>query len=408
VGARAGRATVRVRAGVADVTARPGALVEVRLESWRVVVAAYAGSAEVRWTDRGQSLAIAAGQAAASSGAVAFAGARSLVVERWLAGEAVAGDDGPSAALAPSPPRAPSPPAALAPPSTTATADAVPARRRRGSATVAVRAPAPPPMDHDEPAPVAPSPVASAPIAASPIAPVAASPIAAAPAASAPGASSPIAAGPVAPSTVVPPAGAPVAVAPSPAATAPVGAAAAAAPSSPAAAALPVDETIVRESQLLAEAMERVRRHHDPDGALRLLDRYQRRFPDGTLRAEALSVRIDALLLGNRRAPALAELDAADLDRTPRAAELRVLRGELRASARRCAEAIVDFAVVLGDGGAADRVDGPLRERALFGRGTCRLAGGDRAGAAADLARYLSLFPDGRFAAAARRALASP
>ena len=171
----------------------------------------------------------------------------------------------------------------------------------------------------------------------------------------------------------------------------------------PSASVAPVDDdSIVRESQLLAQAMERVRRHHDPDGALQLLDRYDRRFPDGALRAEARSVRIDALLQADRRRPALSLLDAQDLGSTPRGPELRIVRGELRAAARRCGEAITDFSSAL------ERVDGDLGERALFGRALCRSATGDRSGGAADLERYLSLFPDGRFAAAARRALAAP
>jgi regulator of sirC expression with transglutaminase-like and TPR domain len=77
-----------------------------------------------------------------------------------------------------------------------------------------------------------------------------------------------------------------------------------------------------------------------------------------------------------------------------------VLRGELRAGAGRLAPAIQDFDAVLALGGHDE-----LAGRALYGRGSCRARLGDTPGARADLERYLQLFPRGRFAADAEKAL---
>jgi regulator of sirC expression with transglutaminase-like and TPR domain len=81
--------------------------------------------------------------------------------------------------------------------------------------------------------------------------------------------------------------------------------------------------------------------------------------------------------------------------------ELRLIRGELSAS-RDCRGAIADFDRIL--------LQGPpeaLMERALHGRAACRLRLGDVDGAMADLDLYLRQYPNGRFAAEARRAKAT-
>jgi hypothetical protein len=163
----------------------------------------------------------------------------------------------------------------------------------------------------------------------------------------------------------------------------------------------PVDP-VVAESRLLADALTQLRQRREPARALRTLDDYERRFPRGTLMPEASAARIDALLALGRRGEALERLDAlAMIDRLPRAAELRVLRAELRAGRGALPGAVSDFGAVLGMAGASDDVVG----RALYGRGSIRARLGDAAGARADLRDYLRRFPHGRFAGPAGRAL---
>lgn len=160
------------------------------------------------------------------------------------------------------------------------------------------------------------------------------------------------------------------------------------------------EEAILKESQALGAAMARLRQAHDPAGALTLLDSYRQQFPHGLLQPEAELLRISALLGVGKRREALTALDQRPLaDDTPRGMELRVTRGELRAEARRCPEALADFTAAIG------QVQGELLERGLYGRSGCRAQGGDPAGARADLTEYLRRFPAGRFSAAARRSL---
>jgi hypothetical protein len=142
-----------------------------------------------------------------------------------------------------------------------------------------------------------------------------------------------------------------------------------------------------------------LRRDRDAAGALAALDEYRARWPKGALRPEAEVARVDALLSLGRRGEALAALEAVNVGGLPRARELGVVRGELRAEAGRCKEAVRDFDAAAKSGDA-------LGERALWGRAACRARLGDREGARADLEGYLSRFPSGKFAAEARRALA--
>lgn len=161
-------------------------------------------------------------------------------------------------------------------------------------------------------------------------------------------------------------------------------------------------DPVVAESRLLADALTQLRQRREPARALRTLDDYERRFPTGTLMPEASAARIDALLALGRRGEALERLDALTMiDRLPRAAELRVLRAELRAGRSALPGAMSDFSAVLGMAGASDDVVG----RALYGRGSIRARLGDAAGARADLQDYLRRFPHGRFAGPAGRAL---
>jgi tetratricopeptide (TPR) repeat protein len=130
--------------------------------------------------------------------------------------------------------------------------------------------------------------------------------------------------------------------------------------------------------------------------ALQALDQHLREFPRGTLELEARVARVDALLLLGRRQEARRALTALPIENVGRKNELRLIRAELRADDD-CRSALSDFQVL---------VDQPLTaawaERALFGRGACLLKLGDKAGAERDFARYLTQFPNGRFAAQIR------
>jgi hypothetical protein len=163
----------------------------------------------------------------------------------------------------------------------------------------------------------------------------------------------------------------------------------------------PSEAPVVVESRLLAEALTDLRQRRDPQGALRALDEYERRFPSGALAPEASAARIDALLALGRRSQALQRLETLSLERLPRGTELRVLRGELRAGRGELGGAVDDFGAVLALTGAPTGVV----ERALYGRGSCRARLGDVAGARADLQDTLRRFPNGPFAEPARRAL---
>ena len=154
------------------------------------------------------------------------------------------------------------------------------------------------------------------------------------------------------------------------------------------------------ETPMLGEALTRLRQNHDPGGALATLDEYRVRYPEGTFKREAEGARIDALLLLGRNDEALAELRALSLQPVGRDQELRLIRGELSAVAD-CGRAVADFDRVL-----AERAAEPFAERALHGRAVCRLRLGDETGAMRDLSEYVRRFPEGRFAAEARRTLA--
>jgi hypothetical protein len=147
----------------------------------------------------------------------------------------------------------------------------------------------------------------------------------------------------------------------------------------------------------LDHAVGLLRGKHDANAALHALDQYFARFPAGMLDREARVTRVDALLMLHRSDEALRALDALPLDAHGRSTELQLIRGELRSQAD-CIRAEADFAAVLARAEAAELV-----ERALYGRGACRLKRGDTEGAAQDLRRYLARYPDGSHAGWARR-----
>jgi outer membrane protein assembly factor BamD (BamD/ComL family) len=154
------------------------------------------------------------------------------------------------------------------------------------------------------------------------------------------------------------------------------------------------------ESEELAAALRALRVSKSPKGALEHLDRYAQRFPQGLLAREASVARAEALLALGRSSEALAVLEGLDRSGERPERGISVARGELRAQAGRCIDARNDFDAVI-----ASNVRDTLDERALYGRGFCRLHSKDRDGARADLTRYLELYPAGRFATAVRQAL---
>jgi hypothetical protein len=156
------------------------------------------------------------------------------------------------------------------------------------------------------------------------------------------------------------------------------------------------------EARLLADALASLRVESDAKAALELLAEYRKRFPRGTLRLEALTAEVEALLSLDRRSQALRVLDTMVIERSPRGNELGVLRGELRAQAGKHRDAITDFNRCASDAGCGPQ----LEERALFGRASCHKKLGEAAAARADLEAYLRRFPRSQRSEAVRRAVA--
>jgi hypothetical protein len=80
------------------------------------------------------------------------------------------------------------------------------------------------------------------------------------------------------------------------------------------------------------------------------------------------------------------------IDKVGRKSELLLIRAELRADDD-CRAALGDFQLLVDQS-----LPSAWAERALFGRGACRLKLGDKAGAERDFDSYLQRFPSGRFA----------
>jgi TolA-binding protein len=153
------------------------------------------------------------------------------------------------------------------------------------------------------------------------------------------------------------------------------------------------------DQALFGQAMRKLRRENDPSAALSALQEHAKAYPRSNLVGERSALEVEALLALHRDRDALARLDTMALDELPRSGERFVVRGELRAAARRWLEASADFDHALS------RVTGSptWHERALWGRGAARLRSGEREAGMADLERYLDKYPSGRFAAQAAK-----
>jgi hypothetical protein len=158
----------------------------------------------------------------------------------------------------------------------------------------------------------------------------------------------------------------------------------------------------VAEALWLGRALRKLRVEHDPNGALALLDGYEGRFPERTLAAEVLLARVESQLALGRRAEAL-RLIEAESHPAKDSRQIVVVRGELRAGAGRCTEAVSDFDAIL-----AQPASDTITERALYGRAVCYRRLQQRSAAERDFGDYLRRFPSGKFASSARAAFAGP
>ncbi len=170
----------------------------------------------------------------------------------------------------------------------------------------------------------------------------------------------------------------------------------------------PRDDSLAGEAQLLSKALAALS-EGQPTRALATLALYQERYPHGSMGYEAALAQVKAEMANNQVAPALAALERAmampGFEGLPRSSELTLMRAELLAQSQRCAEALPTFDRLAGDARSGE-LDSSLVERALYGRASCLASEGDAAGSRASLQDYLRSFPNGKFAQAARTALA--
>lgn len=167
------------------------------------------------------------------------------------------------------------------------------------------------------------------------------------------------------------------------------------------AAPVPEPSALARESETLGRAVAALRSQHAPMQALRILDDYDREFPAGSMHAEALVLRVDALVAAGDERKALAQLDGLSASKLAPLPRLRLLRGQLRARLGDCEKALADYDALLASATANE-----LRGDALFARGSCRARIGRTAEAQQDYRQYLDAYPTGRHASKAREALA--
>jgi hypothetical protein len=115
----------------------------------------------------------------------------------------------------------------------------------------------------------------------------------------------------------------------------------------------------------LAAAIRQLRVEQAPKAALATLDRHIAELSRNGLGHEVLLVRVEALLLLHRDKDVLRLLDGTSLTDVAAQRSLLLTRGELRAAAGRCGEALGDFEVVLAKSNPPD-------QRALQGRAACQ------------------------------------
>jgi hypothetical protein len=145
--------------------------------------------------------------------------------------------------------------------------------------------------------------------------------------------------------------------------------------------------------------LRKLRNEHDPGEALATLQQHEQAYPRSAFSGERNALQVEALLALHRDREALQKLDGMRIEGLPRSGERFVVRGELRAAARRWLDAKADFDQALA------RVSGSpaWHERALWGRGVARLRCGEQQAGMADIERYHDTYPEGRFAAEASR-----
>jgi hypothetical protein len=170
-------------------------------------------------------------------------------------------------------------------------------------------------------------------------------------------------------------------------------------PAAPAEKPAPAAKPLASDQSMFGNALRKLRAENDPAGALSVLREHRQAYPKSALSGERTALEVESLLALHRDKDALAVLDPLALEGLPRSGERFVLRGELRAAAKRWLEAKADFEQALS------RVSGSpaWHQRALWGRAVSRLRLGDKEGGLADIERYRDTYPKGRFAAEAAK-----
>lgn len=161
----------------------------------------------------------------------------------------------------------------------------------------------------------------------------------------------------------------------------------------------PAAKPVASDPVLFGQALRKLRSEDDPAAALAALEQHAQAYPRSAFSGERSALEVEALLTLHRDREALQKLDGMNVEKLPRSGERLVVRGELRAAARRWLDAKEDFDRALS------RVSGSpaWHERALWGRGVARLRCGEREAGMEDIERYHDLYPKGRFAAEASR-----
>lgn len=142
--------------------------------------------------------------------------------------------------------------------------------------------------------------------------------------------------------------------------------------------------------------------HHakDPARAIDYWSMYLGRFPQGAFAPDALRNLVGEYLSTGRQEDALAQTDVflRRFGSDPHRSEIALVRANLLCARSRSAEGLSLY-------GELEGATGALREEARYSRARCLLSAGERERAEAALDQYLREYPQGRFAAEARRLL---